>query len=337
MSAKSAILSPDYAQFTIENGVVYPGPRMNKKIEAIPFPKMEGKTVLDIGCDYGQFSFLCASWGAKVLGLDRNRDVRGVGHVDLIETNRANAQAHGFNCEFENINLGKQWREFGKFDFVLCMSMYHHFFEQCGDHRPIWFWLWRHCREAVIWENPVDYADKVVTMNVKREGYNRKAIIDAASVYFNIKYIGAANHEPHRHVYIFTPKTGLQDSYCITPRNGMGGASKAFELHNQRRMDEIEKIVGYRPHPGTLNVTAKKEFNFDWHYYPGMILDMTDRTDPDSAWEPRETRFYPATINGVKCHAMRMRGEKYPYNFIELIAPTRLRDIEDIRELIICG
>lgn len=332
------MLSPDYAKFRIERGTIIPSERMNKKIEAIPFPDMEGKTVLDIGCDYAQFSFLCANWGAKVTGLDRNRDVKGLGFVDVVRLNNQNAKDHGFDCSFHELNLGKQWGEFGKHDIILCMSMYHHVYENCGDHKPIWLWLWRHCKEMVIWENPTDNQDRVVGMNVSRGGYNTKEILDAASIYFDYEYKGHALHEPHRHVYFFYPKKGLMDTYAITPRNGMGGASKAFIHGEGRRMCEIERILGYRPHPGTLNVTATKEFNWEYHYYTGGILEIRDRmAGLCGEWQERETRFYPCAINGVKCHVFRMRGEKYPQNFMEIISEHRLRDMDKIEELIVCG
>ena len=89
--------------------------RMAAKMSAIPLPYMMGRRVADIGCDMGFWSFLAASKGAKsVLGLDRNREVRNVGHVNLIAFNRQRAADQGQpHVKFEHINLGKQWREFG--------------------------------------------------------------------------------------------------------------------------------------------------------------------------------------------------------------------------------
>ena len=321
------MLSPDYAQFTLENGKIDPGPRMIKKLDAIPLPDLRGKTVLDVGCDYGQFSFWCAVNGAEVLGIDRNRDVRGVGKVDLIALNNENSQKNSLNARFAHINLGKSWKEFGKFDHILVWSVYHHIYENCGDHKPIWFWLWRHCKESIIWEGPLDNTDRVVQMNVSKP-YTRNDILEAAHIYFNSGYIGPAKHEPNRHVFIFWPKK-IQSSYEITPIDGTGGATKAFQFHEERRIKEIESIIGYRPYPGSLNCISSTDFDFSSHYYNGDILDVRDRgSGLDQEWVSRETRFYPCTISGQTAHVFKMKGEKYQPNFLEFISPVRLRDHE---------
>lgn len=321
------MLSPDYAQFTLEDGILCPGPRMQKKLHAIPLPDLKGKTVLDVGCDFGQFSFYAATKGAKVTGLDRNREVREMGFVDLIEVNNNNARKYNIDAVFHKINLGKQWHEFGTFDHIFCWSVYHHIYQNSGDHKPVWLWLWRHCKESVIWEGPIDASDNVVQMNVSRE-YTLKDILEAAHIYFDSEYIGPALHEPNRHVYVFRPKK-LQESYKIAPETGTGGATHAFQYGNERRMDEIEAIVGYRPFPGSLNCKTDKDFDYSSHYYAGEILDVKERgLGFDQEWIARETRFYPVSINGQKAHVFKMKGEKYEPDFIELIAPVRLRDGE---------
>lgn len=300
---------------------------MQAKMKAIPFPDFKDKNVLDIGCDYGQFSFLAAIGGATVLGLDRNRDVKGIGFSNLIEINRKIAYENQLDCHFEHINLGKSWKEFSKFDHILVMSVYHHIFENCGDHKPIWFWLWRHCRESVIWEGPLDDTDKVVQMNVTKP-YTKEDILDAAHIYFDSEYIGPALHEPNRHVYVFRPKK-INAQYRIRPEAGTGGATKAFQFENERRMDEIESIVGYRPYPGSLNCIVEGLFDFSEHYYPGEILDIKERgLGLEQDWAPKEARFYPVSINEQKAHVIRMKGDPYPPYFIEFIAPVRLRDSE---------
>src|SRR5436190_17791996 len=152
---------------------------MASKLEAIPLPPyMVGKRILDIGCDFGFWSFLAAQKGAQhVLGLDRNREVRGIGFVNVVEVNRRRAIDEGReNVSFAEANLGKQWPEFGSFDIVFCLSMYHHWYECCGDHDAIWFWLSRHCSESalLLWEGPTDDSDPVVRHNVSdenRRGY----------------------------------------------------------------------------------------------------------------------------------------------------------------------
>jgi len=174
--------------------------RMSAKLKAIPLPFMLGRRVLDVGCDAGFFSFLAAERGAsEVVGLDRNRHVKGVGYVDLVALNRKRAEDEGRrNVRFEHIDVGKQWHEFGQFEVVFLFSLYHHIYECAGgDHRPIWFWLWRHCSSnaVVIWENPTDCSDPVVRANVSvshQANFTRDAILRAAGEYFEAEFIGPA-------------------------------------------------------------------------------------------------------------------------------------------------
>lgn len=319
------VLSLDYAQFELKDGQVIAGARMQKKLDAIPFPDFSGKSVLDVGCDHGQFTFYAASKGATVLGLDRNRDVRGQGHTDLISLNRSHKIP---NTSFKHVNLGKQWKEYGKFDYVLCMSMYHHFYENCHDHKAVWFWLWRHTKELLIWENPLEKTDTVANKHVTGE-YTEKVIMDAANIYFDVIERGPSGHEPHR-VYIFLkPKKNVIEPYHITARSGAGGATKAFLHNKERRIDEFEDVIGYRPVAGSLNGLLERPFNWLYHYYPCHISDVVDRTKGiDSEWRPRKARLYPMLYNGAPCHVFRFRGENYAPNFVELISDKRLRDFE---------
>lgn len=326
------MLSPDYAKFELQGGKVIPSERITQKLKAIPFPNFQGKTVLDVGCDYGQFSFYAASEGACVVGLDRNRDVKGRGQTNLVAICNENARVHSLNCNFHAINIGKQWKEFGKFDHVLVMSVYHHLFNNCGDHKAVWFWLWRHCGESLIFEGPLDNQDRVVQMNVQHD-FSKSDILSAASIYFDPEYIGPALHEPFRYVYRMIPKKNLMNEYAIAVEAGAGGATKAFLYSDERRIKEIETIVGYKPAPGSLNCVLDREFNWGYHYYPGYVLDVKERGKGlDSEWDLREARFYPVEIIGQKGtargHIFRFRGESYPSNFIEIISDVYLRDIE---------
>ncbi len=308
---------------------------MAAKLAAVPLPDLHGKSVLDIGCDMGAWSFHAAALGAaKVLGLDRNRDVRHYGPVDLIELNRSQARLKNLaGCDFQEINLGKQWREFGRFDVLLCLSMYHHWFECCGDHRAVWFWLWRHCAPGAVllWEGPVDDSDPVVKANVSdanRTRYLIGDIIAAASAYFDHEKIGPALHEPTREVWRFTAKEKPARYTHAVLRAGAGGATAAFEHEAGRRIFEIESILGIRPVAGSLNLALDGPFDWDDGYYRAQLLDVKDRAGGlNSQWEPRWARFYPLTIDGAAAFAFRFEGERYDHRFMELIAPQRLRDM----------
>lgn len=326
-----------------------PEGRLVKKLTAIQsqLPDFTDKTVLDIGCDFGFWSYLASSSGAKrVVGLDRSRDVRGFGPVDLVKLNNDTIQEYQSHnkCEFYPINLGKQYIDFGKFDFVYLMSLYHHIY-QCtgGDHNPIWYWLSRHVKGKLLWENPVDIDDPVSNGNIQKklhENYNKEKILEAASRYFDYEYIGKALHEPNRHVYTFMPKEVKPKLYTGTVKHGAGGATKAFLYEDSRRIREIQHITGMECIPGSLNVWTDEDFDWDSNYYRAQIMDVKDRSKGIvSDWVPKWCRLYPVKVRAddrdsglyLSGYVFRFEGEKYPKNLVEIVGIRRFRDFVDER------
>lgn len=338
------MIASDYQVFELDGtSVKNIGERMQKKLAAIDLPDLEGKRVLDVGTDHGFWAWLSAERGAlHVLGLDRNRAVKGVGFVNLVKQNRSVASERRLPCWFEEIDLGKQWMEYGQYDVVLCMSMYHHVYQSCGDHNSIWFWLWRHTAHdgELIWENPVDASDTVVRMNMSPEyqgRYTRGRILSAAARYFRIDLVGPAKHEPTREVWRCRP-LGKIDVSTMAARivSGAGGATQAFNFADGRRIKEIECVLGVTPVPGSLNLRCKTRFDWDAHYYRAQIHDVIDRGSAVSRWAPRWCRFYPLRLGGASVWAMRFEGEKYPKEFVELISDSRLRDVIKQEEVVLC-
>src|SRR3990172_7263038 len=138
MSNIMTVPKSDYQKFSVDDdgAITGVGERMAKKMRAIPIPDLTGKNVLDIGCDFGFWSFLSANKGARhVLGLDRGRNVPNFGYCDIVKENRA--FAHGkknlMACWFENMELGKQWHTLtNKYDVIYMFSLYHHVYEAAG-------------------------------------------------------------------------------------------------------------------------------------------------------------------------------------------------------------
>jgi hypothetical protein len=317
------------------------GARMGLKLAAIPLSDFKGISVLDVGTDHGFFAFLASDRGAtEVLGLDRNRVVVGV-ETDLIALNRGTAK--GTVCQFEFIELGKQWRFFGRFDVVMIFSVYHHIYEAAGgDHAPVWFWLHRNCAPGgqVLWEGPLDDNDPVVRANISdenRRGYNRDAILRAAEEYFESEYIGPALHEPARQVWRFRPKTLGHLEISGKTVIGAGGATAAFEFADGRRIEEIQNALGFRAKPGSLNVQLSGPFWWNKEYVRARVLDVVKRGNGlDGEWAPRWARFYPVSIKGQQAWVFRFEGDRYPDDFVELIAPNRLRKSTGSGEVRIC-
>jgi SAM-dependent methyltransferase len=298
--------------------------RMAKKSQAIPLPDLRGKTVLDVGCDHGWWCWKAVELGAKkVLGLDRNRKVWG-SEFDLIARNTREAGSRP--CKFEKTDLGRQWREFGRHDVVFCFSMYHHVFANCGDHHAVWHWLHRHTRQVLLWENPTGTDDPVVRMHVDLP-YTKDRILEAAGIFFDIEEIGAALHVPTRSVWRCTPHREEKQCWLAQMQPGSGGAAKAFQYAQGRRMGEIEEILGFRPVAGSLNCKVNRPFDWDGKYYRARILDPVSRANMDGEWAARWARFYPMTANGKRVFGFRFEGETYKDNFVELISDTVLREI----------
>ncbi len=184
--------------------------RMAAKLQAIPLPDdFTGLRVLDVGCDHGYWCKLASDRGAaEVVGVDRGRKVRGKGFVDLV---RRNTQQQWPRCRFVEANLGIEWPVLGEFDLVLCFSLYHHWYGQCGDHYRIWQWLAQHTAPSgmLLWEGPYDTKDSTaahvtarVGVTMERVGdYTRASIMQAAEVFFDLEVIGPALHRGYREVW----------------------------------------------------------------------------------------------------------------------------------------
>lgn len=334
----------DYQDFGMDSDglVIRIGDRMGKKLAAIDkFGGFEqyarDKAVLDVGCDMGFWSFLAAgNYNAKlVVGLDRNRPVRGVGFTDLVALNTETAKSCLLEfCEFYETEVGTQYHWFGRFDTVLMFSMYHHAYQAAGgDHNPVWYWLRRHLLDTgtLLWENPWDLQDGVADAHVKanRDGYNWAAMAEAFAPYFGMERMTSANHVLTRTLVKLTPKPMPERSFVARVKPGAGGASKAFMHADGRRIEEIRRALGFAPFPGSLNLELEEPFEWNRGYYRTQILDVVNRRDLrglNQEWRHRWCRLYPVRINGANAYALRFEGEKYRDTLVELIAAVRLRD-----------
>lgn len=321
----------DYQRFAFRDGKLTDiGDLMQQKLRMLPHEWCKG-SILDVGTDHGFWCFYALENGADcVLGLDRGRPVNGT-QVDLVKRNQALATAVGaHDIHFAGINLGRQWLEFGVVDNVLMFSCYHHIYNNCLDHNAIWYWLRQHTGKVLWWEGAMSATDQVVQKDVAdTSDYTRDAILNAASQFFTCERIG---HSPiaGRELWRFVPIQAESPQYQGKTRSGAGGASKAFEYGNGRRINEIAHVLGWAPVPGSLNIVLDEEFDWDSRYYRMQISDVENRkAGLDSAWNLRWCRFYPVRVGyehrWVGAAVMRFEGEKYSERFVELISTEFLR------------
>ena len=328
----------DYQHFSIEDGKLKDVEgRMNTKMKAVEkfLPTdWNAKNVLDIGCDFGFWSFLAATNGAKVIGLDRSRDVRAIGRVNIPLLNNLGAERNNLDAKFRHFEAGTNWNILGKFDFVFCMSLYHHIFNVCENHDAIWYWLWQNTEGTLLWENPTEMQDVVVQINLKKHlysEYTESKIRNAALKYFDIEQEQPALHETTRTVWYCKPKKLKPKKYKGKAVHGAGGASKAFAFSDERRCKEFHIATGIYPFSGSLNIELSENFDWSSGYFVARFLDVEKRgIGLDQNWVQRTARLYPFEINGMSAWAFRFESDNYPPNFIELISEKYLRgEIED--------
>ncbi len=201
-------------QHSVKSGTMRVG-RIPAKIKAIKnlFPKdFTGKSLLDIGCHLGYYCFEATQRGAvRTVGIDRGRKVESLSNLAELN-NRAAKQWDVYkNCEFYDTNIGKSWDTYGKFDIILCFSVYHHIYAQALSHDKIFKWFNEHLNDGgyIAWEGPInDRENSIPKIHIPKSHighYNEKELFCAARKYFPvIQYYGNCLPEKGRYVYKIT-------------------------------------------------------------------------------------------------------------------------------------
>jgi SAM-dependent methyltransferase len=113
-----------YQSIPLGDGLVTPGETgdaTERKLEMMKLPAdLAGKTVLDIGCNEGFFSFECERRGAsRVLAVDKGKDAAA--KFALVK------QILGAQVEFSDVNLFDiEPAKLGRFDIVFFLAVLHH-------------------------------------------------------------------------------------------------------------------------------------------------------------------------------------------------------------------
>ena len=107
-----------YQKITFSSGAATAGDDRSGTADLIFPRRLDGKSVVDVGCRYGFFCFEAKRRGAdRVLGLDFDPDaIRKAGKIEEIE--RTGAEFRLFDTERDRIE--------GAFDYVLCLNVLHH-------------------------------------------------------------------------------------------------------------------------------------------------------------------------------------------------------------------
>ena len=130
--------------------------------------------------------------------------------------------------------------------------------------------------------------------------------------------------------------------YSAVVKEGVKSATMSFSAFSNRRVDELDSIIGEQVFPGTLNLRVK---DFDWDnesYLREKLWDVVDRKHAKSVglehksvrWYKRHIRLYPVRlrIGDYRTRAYIWRAEKDKYHknlrygtFVEIISSEHFR------------
>lgn len=105
-----------YQTIPVCDGIVTPGTvDSRKRLELLDLTDLTGKTVLDVGCNSGMYSFECKKRNAsRVVGIDLQRN--------RLEQARTLNEIMGLDVEFKEMDLFEA-KTLGQFDVVICLAV----------------------------------------------------------------------------------------------------------------------------------------------------------------------------------------------------------------------
>lgn len=176
---------------------------------------LKGKSVFDIGCNFGLFSLLSKREGAKyVLGIDMLNEAIGIAN-ELKEK-------HGLDVDFKNERFKDGHVFYARFDVTICCSVYHYLYRDYRNHDRIWRLLWQ-MTDSIFFEDALDMTDVscleffngVIPEEIPN--YTPERILSVASWYFDIEKIGM-HVNGTRHIYWMKRKKRQTSGYPICER-----------------------------------------------------------------------------------------------------------------------
>jgi len=185
--------------------------------------ELYGKSVLDIGCNKGFFSFECLKRGAeRVVGIDV------LAPVIKIMQEISKQDPFLKKAEFYERPFDKTIGELGNFDLLIFLSAYHYVYAQLESHDLIFSLLASVCSDSLILELPLEPDDKFAKAALQKKlqgenlnAYNCHAILHAASKYFNsVRYIGNSGFFRTRDIFLLQKPNEAEPLPCEWEKKG---------------------------------------------------------------------------------------------------------------------
>lgn len=182
--------------------VLEPGGTTESKEKIFQFSRsdFEGKSVSDLGCNLGAFSFIALNKGAvKVHAYEMSADFKNF--LDLVAGNYGKIFPQYFDSlKVTQLNL-KTLPKIEQTDVLLSIAIIHWFFvfNQSVTMADVAKWFNDTCNEAVYFEGCVTADEPIMkTYGVDILRFNEKLFMDEMSKYFTVKILGRPSYNPNR-------------------------------------------------------------------------------------------------------------------------------------------
>jgi 2-polyprenyl-3-methyl-5-hydroxy-6-metoxy-1,4-benzoquinol methylase len=167
-----------------------------EKLRYLNLPNLDGKVILDIGCNTGYFPLKFAELGADcVYGIDPLQK-----NID-----KANGLKKIYGYEFVHFYEDDLLKITAKFSMITCLSMFHYVEDKAEFINKISTLLYTHVKGLFILETPIAREDTILDIEPRRYVPSEKTIMDLTRERFELIYKGQSNL-PDRMVYHFKVK-----------------------------------------------------------------------------------------------------------------------------------
>lgn len=178
------------------------GSTTDSKLKAMQFTKsmFDGKSVLDLGCNLGVFSFIALNFGAKKVTAYESEQHFYTTAMEIMREYENRFPHYRERLKFVLQNL-RSLPPLEKSDVIMANSIIHWFFtgENPVTMEQVAKWFHDHCNEAVYFEGCISAAEPVMkTFKVDINNLNEKLFYDEMSKYFHINFVGRPSYNSSR-------------------------------------------------------------------------------------------------------------------------------------------